>query len=163
MPPRPTCTSAKTCAIEARNGWTGKAILAAYWIPSLYHPKLNLPLSLAFPRQTGTLAVDHEPRGKRDLPMSFIQELKRRNVFRVAITYGAIGWLLVEIASVLFPTFEAPAWVMKVFATIIILGFPLALFLSWAFELTPDGIKKEKDVDRSQSITAQTGRKIDAG
>jgi TolB-like protein/Tfp pilus assembly protein PilF len=93
--------------------------------------------------------------------MSFIQELKRRNVFRVAITYGAIGWLLVEVASVLFPTFEAPAWVMKVFATIIILGFPLALFLAWSFELTPDGIKKEKDVDRSLSITAQTGRKID--
>ena len=93
--------------------------------------------------------------------MSFIQELKRRNVFRVAITYGAVGWLLVEVASVLFPTFEAPAWVMKVFATIIILGFPLALFLAWSFELTPDGIKKEKDVDRSLPITAQTGRKID--
>ena len=93
--------------------------------------------------------------------MSFIRELKRRNVFRVAITYGAVGWLLVEVASVLFPTFEAPAWVMKVFATIIILGFPLALFLSWAFELTPDGLKREKDVDRSLSITAQTGRKID--
>ncbi|MCZ6559257.1 MAG: adenylyl cyclase, partial [Gammaproteobacteria bacterium] len=93
--------------------------------------------------------------------MSFIQELKRRNVFRVAITYGAVGWLLVEVASVLFPTFEAPAWVMKVFATIIFLGFPLALFLAWSFELTPDGIKKEKDVDRSLSITAQTGRKID--
>ncbi|MCH7509404.1 MAG: tetratricopeptide repeat protein [Proteobacteria bacterium] len=93
--------------------------------------------------------------------MSFIRELKRRNVFRVAIAYGAVGWLLVEVASVLFPTFEAPAWVMKVFATLIILGFPLALFLAWAFELTPDGLKKEKDVDRSLPIASQTGRKID--
>ena len=101
------------------------------------------------------------PQTKRNHSMSFIQELKRRNVFRVAITYGAVGWLLVEIASVLFPTFEAPAWVMKVFATIIILGFPLALFFAWAFELTPDGLKRERDVDRSLSITSQTGRKLD--
>jgi len=93
--------------------------------------------------------------------MSFFRELKRRNVFRVAVAYGVVGWLLVEVASVLFETFEAPAWVMKVFATVIIMGFPLAMFFAWAYELTPDGLKKEKDVDRGQSITAQTGRKID--
>ncbi len=93
--------------------------------------------------------------------MSFFQELKRRNVFRVAVAYAVVGWLLVEVASVLFPTFEAPTWVMKVFATVIIMGFPLALFFAWAYELTPEGLKKEKDVDRSQSITHETGRKID--
>ncbi|MFB3077402.1 MAG: hypothetical protein ACE1Y4_05285, partial [Lysobacterales bacterium] len=64
-------------------------------------------------------------------------ELKRRNVFKVAAAYAAIGWLLAEIGDLLFDTFEAPGWVMKVFATLIILGFPLALFLAWAFELTP--------------------------
>ena len=60
--------------------------------------------------------------------MSFIKELKRRNVFRVAAAYVVVGWLLAEVASLLFGTFEAPAWVMKVFATVIALGFPLAMF-----------------------------------
>ncbi|MCH9027283.1 MAG: tetratricopeptide repeat protein [Proteobacteria bacterium] len=88
-------------------------------------------------------------------------ELRRRNVVKVAVAYAIVGWLLVEVASVLFETFEAPAWVMKVFATVIIMGFPLAMFFAWAYELTPEGLKKEKDVDRSQSITHLTGRNID--
>ena len=88
-------------------------------------------------------------------------ELRRRNVVKVAVAYAIVGWLLVEVASVLFETFEAPAWVMKVFATVIIMGFPLAMFFAWAYELTPEGLKKEKDVDRSQSITHITGRNID--
>ncbi len=87
-------------------------------------------------------------------------ELKRRNVFRVAMAYAAIGWLLAEIGGLLFVTFEAPGWVMKVYTTLIILGFPLALFLAWAFELTPDGIKREHEVDRSETITHQTGQKL---
>ncbi|MCZ6826857.1 MAG: hypothetical protein O7D88_05100 [Gammaproteobacteria bacterium] len=87
-------------------------------------------------------------------------ELKRRNVFKVAAAYAAIGWLLAEIGDLLFDTFEAPGWVMKVFATLIILGFPLALFLAWAFELTPDGIKREHEVDRSESIVHKTGQKL---
>ena len=91
----------------------------------------------------------------------FITELKRRNVFRVGAAYGVMGWLLIEIASVLLPTFGAPEWVMKVFALLVILGLPLALFLAWAFELTPDGVKREAEVDRSQSITNNTGRKLD--
>ncbi len=89
-------------------------------------------------------------------------ELKRRNVFRVAIAYGAIGWLLAEISALLFDTFGAPDWVMKVFLTMLLLGFPLALFLSWAYELTPEGIKREHEVDRSVSITQQTGQKLNA-
>ena len=68
-------------------------------------------------------------------------ELRRRNVVKVAVAYAIVGWLLVEVASVLFETFEAPAWVMKVFATVIIMGFPLAMFFAWAYELTPDGLK----------------------
>jgi len=81
--------------------------------------------------------------------MSFITELKRRNVFRVAAAYGIVAWLLVEVASVVLPTFGAPGWVMKVFTFLVILGFPLALILTWAFELTPDGIKRETEVDRA--------------
>ena len=87
-------------------------------------------------------------------------ELKRRNVFRVAAAYAAIGWLLAEIGGLLFATFEAPGWVMKVYTTLIILGFPLALFLAWAFELTPEGIKREHEVDRSESVTQRTGQKL---
>jgi TolB-like protein len=81
--------------------------------------------------------------------MSLIAELKRRNVFRVAAAYGIVAWLLVEVASVVLPTFEAPGWVMKAFTFLVILGFPLALVIAWAYELTPEGIKREEEVDRS--------------
>ncbi|MCZ6827717.1 MAG: winged helix-turn-helix domain-containing protein [Gammaproteobacteria bacterium] len=89
--------------------------------------------------------------------MSFFQELKRRNVFRVAIAYALVGWFLAEIGDLLFDTFEAPAWVMKVFTTVIILGFPLALFFAWAYELTSEGIKREAEVDRHQPDTTRIG------
>jgi hypothetical protein len=79
--------------------------------------------------------------------MSLIAELKRRNVFRVGVAYGIVAWLLVEVASVVLPTFEAPEWVMQVFTFLVILGFPLALVIAWAFKLTPEGIKRETAVD----------------
>src|SRR5436190_9635794 len=93
-------------------------------------------------------------------PTGFFGELKRRNVYKVAVAYVVVAWLLIQAASILFPTFEAPAWVMKVFVTIIILGFPVALVFSWAFEITPEGIKRESKVAADQSITRHTGRKI---
>jgi TolB-like protein len=88
-------------------------------------------------------------------------ELKRRNVVKVAVAYAIVGWLLVEVASTVLPTFEAPQWLLQAFTLFIVLGFPLALIFAWAFELTPEGIKREKDVDRSASITHKTGRKLD--
>jgi TolB-like protein/Tfp pilus assembly protein PilF len=91
---------------------------------------------------------------------NFFRELKRRNVYKVAIAYVVVAWLLIQAASILFPTFEAPAWVMKVFVSLLILGFPIALAFSWAFEITPEGIKREKEVAPNESITHQTGRKI---
>jgi TolB-like protein/DNA-binding winged helix-turn-helix (wHTH) protein/Tfp pilus assembly protein PilF len=93
--------------------------------------------------------------------MSLIAELKRRNVFRVGVAYAIVAWLLIEVASVILPTFKTPEWVMQAFASLVILGFPLALILAWAFELTPEGIKLEKTVDRADSITQRTGRKLD--
>ena len=72
-----------------------------------------------------------------------------------------MAWLLVEVASVVLPTFDAPDWVMKVVTFLVILGFPLALILAWAFELTPDGIKRETAADPDESITHVTGRKLD--
>jgi TolB-like protein/Tfp pilus assembly protein PilF len=93
--------------------------------------------------------------------MSLIAELRCRNVFRVGVAYAIVGWLLVEVASVVLPTFEAPDWVMKAFTFLLILGFPAALVFAWAFELTPEGLKREADVDRAESITHLTGRKLD--
>jgi len=93
--------------------------------------------------------------------MYFITELKRRNVFRVAAAYGIVGWLLVEVASVVLPTFGAPDWVMKVFTFLVILGFPLALVLAWAFELTPEGIRLETAVDPTEPVTRKARSKLD--
>jgi TolB-like protein/Tfp pilus assembly protein PilF len=92
---------------------------------------------------------------------NFFSELKRRNVYKVAIAYAVVAWLLLQAASILFPTFEAPPWVMKVFVAVIVLGFPVALVFAWAFEITPEGIKRAEDVDLNQSITRRTGRKLD--
>ena len=91
----------------------------------------------------------------------FLQELKRRNVFRVGVAYVVIAWVLAQAAELALDSFDAPAWVMKSILLLLALGFPLALFFAWAFELTPEGLKREKDVDRSQSITRQTGRTLD--
>jgi TolB-like protein/Flp pilus assembly protein TadD len=92
-------------------------------------------------------------------PATFFTELKRRKVYRVAVAYVIVAWLLIQAASILFPTFEAPTWVMKVFVTAMILGFPVALVLAWAFELTPGGIKREEDVQSTGSVTPKIGAK----
>ena len=88
-------------------------------------------------------------------------ELKRRNVVRVALAYAVVSWLLLQLADVLIPLLGLPAWVGKLVFLLLALGFPLALIFAWAFELTPDGIKREVDVDRASSITVSTGRKLD--
>ncbi len=73
----------------------------------------------------------------------FIKELRRRNVFRVALVYGIAGWLLMQIADVMFPALTLPEWTIRFIAALLILGFPVALIFAWAFEMTPDGIKME--------------------
>jgi TolB-like protein len=90
--------------------------------------------------------------------MSLIEELKRRNVFRVGVAYVIIAWLLLQVSDTLVPALFLPEWFHSGVALLLILGFPLALFFAWAFELTPEGLKKEKDVERSESITR---RKLD--
>ena len=93
--------------------------------------------------------------------MSFIGELKRRNVVRVGIAYVVIAWLLAQVAEFAFENFGAPEWVLKTFVVVLLLGMPLALFFAWAFEMTPEGLKREVEVDRTASITPHTGRKLD--
>ncbi|MDX2429257.1 MAG: hypothetical protein QNK22_11270 [Xanthomonadales bacterium] len=92
--------------------------------------------------------------------MSFFTELKRRNVFRVGIAYLVVAWLIMQVADIMINNIGAPGWVFQVILLILGIGFPVALIFAWAFELTPDGIKKEKDVDRSQSVRKETGRKL---
>lgn len=93
--------------------------------------------------------------------MSLFAELKRRNVFRVAIAYLFAAWLVLQVSELVLDAIEAPSWVLKVFLLIFALGFPFALLFSWAYELTPEGIKREVEVDRTQSVTHNTGKKLD--
>ena len=93
--------------------------------------------------------------------MSFIHELKRRNVFKVAIAYAIAAWILIEITATTFPILKLPDWSVTLVTVLVLVAFPLTLIFAWAFELTPEGLKKEKDVDRSESITHVTGRKLD--
>ena len=92
--------------------------------------------------------------------MSFFNELKRRNVIKVAAAYIIVGWLIMQAGDTLAPALHLPESVNSLLAFFLILGFPLAMFFAWAFEVTPEGIKKEKDVDRSKSITQVTGQKL---
>src|SRR5216117_1038633 len=78
---------------------------------------------------------------------NFFAELKRRNVYKVAVAYAVVGWLLVQVTAQVFPVFEIPNWALRLIVLAIIIGFPIALVLAWAFELTPEGIKRTEDVD----------------
>jgi len=92
---------------------------------------------------------------------NFFDELKRRNVFRVGIAYAVATWVLLQLTEVITPILELPVWAPKLIFVILAIGLVPALIFAWAFELTPEGIKREKDVDRSESITRRTGRKLD--
>ena len=93
--------------------------------------------------------------------MSFFAELKRRNVFRVGVAYILAGWVVLQAADFALDLVDAPNWVIQVFVIAVAAGLPLALLFAWAYEMTPAGIRREKEVDRSQSITRNTGRKLD--
>jgi len=93
--------------------------------------------------------------------MTFFQELKRRNVFRVGVAYLLAAWVLLQIVDLVLDVIAAPEWILQVFALAAAIGLPTVLIIAWAFELTPEGLKRESQVDRSRSITPQTGRKLD--
>jgi TolB-like protein len=92
---------------------------------------------------------------------NFFAELKRRNVYKVAIAYAVVAWLLMQIATQVFPFLEIPNWAIRLVIMLIVIGFPIALVIAWAFELTPEGLKRTEDVDLSKSITRKTGRQLD--
>src|SRR5213594_2900341 len=94
-------------------------------------------------------------------PASFFSELKRRNVYKVTIAYAVVSWLLIQVATQVFPFFEIPNWAVRLVVLLLVIGFPIAFILGWAFELTPEGIKRTEDVDLSKSVTRKRGRKLD--
>jgi len=92
----------------------------------------------------------------------FFEELKRRKVLRVAIAYLAVSWLLIQIFETLFPIFGQSDALVRLAVILLIIGFPLILIFSWLYELTPEGLKLERDVDRSRSVVHHTGKRLDS-
>ncbi len=90
----------------------------------------------------------------------FLGELQRRNVYRVAVTYTVVSWVLIQIATQVFPFFSIPNWATRIVILLLLLGFPVALILAWAFEITPEGIKRTEEVPPHESIRHHTGRKL---
>ncbi len=91
---------------------------------------------------------------------NFFSELQRRNVYRIAVAYAVVSWLLIQIATQVFPFFEIPNWAVRVVVLLLVLGFPVALVLAWAFELTPEGIKRTEDLSPDKPGPRHTGRKL---
>ena len=91
---------------------------------------------------------------------NLFQELKRRKVFRVAVAYAIVAWVLIQISSEALPALQMPDWTVSFVTVLLLLGFPVALLLGWAFELTPDGIKADTGIQQQQSITQSTDRKL---
>ena len=91
----------------------------------------------------------------------FIEELRQRNVLRVGAAYLVVGWLVLQFVDVVFPMFGIDEALGRPILIVLLVGLPVALVFAWVFELTPEGLKKEKDVDHSKSVTRQTGRMLD--
>jgi len=106
--------------------------------------------------------VEHPHRVSAGQQLSqLFQELKRRNVFRVGIAYLAVAWVVMQAADIVFDNVAAPEWLMPVVLFFIVVGFPVALLFAWAYEMTPEGIKREHEVVRDESITEYTAKKLD--
>ena len=93
--------------------------------------------------------------------MRFFDELKRRNVFRVGVAYLVVAWLVLQVVDTVGPMLDLPASFGRAILLMLAIGFVIAVLVSWIYELTPEGLKREKDIDRTESITPQTGRKLD--
>ena len=94
--------------------------------------------------------------------MSLFAELRRRNVFRVAMFYAVAAWVLLQVGDLLFGALGVPPWGLKLLLGLLLLGFPMALVFAWVFELTPEGLKREREVEPGQSVTHQTAGKLNA-
>src|SRR3954447_176582 len=95
-------------------------------------------------------------------PPSFFTELKRRNVYKVAVGYGVVGWLIVQVGTSVFPAFHTPDWVAQTLIVLVALGFPVALVIAWAFEMTPEGMKRTENISPDESLPQWSRRKFAA-
>src|SRR3954470_3385767 len=95
-------------------------------------------------------------------PGNFFAELKRRNVYKVAVAYGVVGWLAVQVATSVLPTFHAPDWVAQTLIVLVLLGFPVALIIAWAFEMTPEGMKRTENISPDEPLPQWSRRKFAA-
>jgi hypothetical protein len=93
-------------------------------------------------------------------PGDFLSELRRRNVYKVAVAYAVVGWLVVQIATSTFPVLEIPNWATKLVIAVVLLGFPIALVIAWAFEMTPEGMKRTEDVSPDEKIRSRAGESL---
>src|SRR5712671_5346317 len=100
--------------------------------------------------------ADSMAHNRRVNPKTFFGELKRRNVYKVAIAYAVVAWLLIQVATQVFPFFEIPNWAVRLVVLAIVIGFPIALVMAWAFELTPEGLKRTEIAD---TLPATSGKK----
>ena len=91
---------------------------------------------------------------------NFFAELKRRNVYKAAVAYAVVAWLIVQVATQVFPFFDVPNWAIRLVVILLVLGFPATMIFSWAFEITPEGIKRESEIESNESIAPRTGRKL---
>ena len=113
------------------------------------------------PKKAGQYTVDEDSEG-RSPHMSLVKELQRRNVFRVVALYLVLSWLILKATHVLIDLAGLERWVRHAFEIILSIGLPFVIWFAWAFEVTPQGLKRESDVEPEKSITTLTGRKIDS-
>ena len=102
----------------------------------------------------------HPPKKNTLDPKNFFVELRRRNVYRVGVAYGVVSWLLIQIATQVFPFFEIPNWATRMVIVLLLLGFPIALVLAWAYELTPEGLQRTDEVDSKKPARRGAGRTL---
>lgn len=105
--------------------------------------------------------IERGPAWKENYKLNLLTELRRRNVFRVGAAYMVVAWLLIEVADTVFPRLGLPDWTVTLVIALVMLGFPLALFLAWAYELTPQGIRRTRDAESPGPVMPVTGRKLD--
>jgi hypothetical protein len=120
----------------------------------------------ATPLRTGqerdAVIEQREPESEGDPSASgLLGELRRRSVFRVGLAYVAAAWVLLQVGDILFNFLDVPSWAGRLLLALLALGMPVALMLAWAFELTPEGVKRQADVDRSKDGAGRSGRKLD--
>src|SRR5438034_10456938 len=144
---QPSARKTKRCAgLIARSRSIPADFIAICSVPSFVR-SVPIRVSLISCAEPESIPRKHS-RGKTKVKLNnFFAELKRRNVYKVAVAYAVVGWLLVQVTTQVFPIFEIPNWALRLIVLAIIIGFPISLVIAWAFELTPEGLKRTGDVD----------------